>query len=226
MDYNISEDVNSLATQIAGLLTRALAERQTAEQPTRLDAVETQLRKLLRTIGAQAMGTYLSTTAEVPPQHWPCACAGQLTYQREREAVVVSVFGRVHYRRAYYAGCTCGQGQAPRDVQLGIEPGAVSPGLANRLALGGIELAFEQSVAWLEAFLGFRVAGNTIRHETEQLGQCQADLDAEICRQGQDEDCLQDRLRQALVVPERLYGSIDAAKVRMEPRTQARDGAK
>ncbi len=226
MDYNISEEVNTLATQIAGLLTRALAERQTAVQPTRLDVVETQLRELLRAIGGQALGTYLSTPAEVPPQHLPCACGGKLAYQREREAVIISVFGRVGYRRAYYAGCTCGQGQAPRDVQLGIEPGAVSPGLANLLALGGIELAFEQSVAWLEAFLGFRVAGNTIRQETEQLGACQAEQDAEVCRQGQDEDCLQAQLRQALVVPERLYGSIDAAKVRMEPRTQAREGEK
>jgi hypothetical protein len=226
MDYNISEEVNTLATQIAGLLTRALAERQTAVQPTRLDVVETQLRELLRAIGGQALGTYLSTPAEVPSQHLPCACGGKLAYQREREAVIISVFGRVGYRRAYYAGCTCGQGQAPRDVQLGIEPGAVSPGLANLLALGGIELAFEQSVAWLEAFLGFRVAGNTIRQETEQLGACQAEQDAEVCRQGQDEDCLQAQLRQALVVPERLYGSIDAAKVRMEPRTQAREGEK
>jgi hypothetical protein len=226
MDYNISEDVKMLASQIARLLTRALAERQTAEQPTRLDVVETQLREMLRAIGGQALGSYLSTPAEVPAQQWPCACGGKLSYQREREAVIISVFGRVHYRRAYYAGCTCGQGQAPRDIQLGIEPGAVSPGLANLLALGGIELAFEESVAWLEAFLGFRVAGNTIRHETEQLGQCQADMDAEVCRQGQDEDCLQAQLRQARVIPTRLYGSIDAAKVRMEPRTQAREGEK
>jgi hypothetical protein len=116
------------------------------------------------------LGTYLSTPAEVPPQHRPCACGGKLIYQREREVVIISVFGRVRYRRAYYAGCTCGQGKAPRDIQLGIEPGAISPGLANLLALGGIELAFEQSVGWLEAFLGLRVAGNTIRHETEQLG--------------------------------------------------------
>ena len=70
------------------------------------------------------------------------------------------------------------------------------------------------------------MAGNTIRHETEQLGQCQADMDAEVRRQGQDEDCLQAQLRQALVIPQRLYGSIDAAKVRMEPRTQAREGEK
>jgi hypothetical protein len=53
MDYNISEEVNTLATQIAGLLTRALAERQTAEKPTRLDVVETQLRELLRAIGVR-----------------------------------------------------------------------------------------------------------------------------------------------------------------------------
>ncbi len=188
--------------------------------------VETQLRDLLRAIGAEALSRYLSTVPEVPPPQLPCACGGKLTYQREREAVVISVFGRVRYRRAYYAGCACGQGQAPRDEQLGIQPGAVSPGLANLLALGGIEMAFEQSVTWLEAFLGFRVSENTIRQETERMGQCQAEQDAEWARQGQDEDCLQAQLRQAQPVPDRLYGSIDAAKVRMELRTQAAEGEK
>jgi hypothetical protein len=39
------------------------------------------------------------------------------------------VFGRLTYQRAYYAGCRCGQGQAPVDEQYGLEPGAMTSGL-------------------------------------------------------------------------------------------------
>lgn len=224
MDYNTSETINRLATQVAEQLQQALNDGLATDPPVRLDQVESELRDLLRALGAAALSRYLSTTAAAAPKQVACPCGGQLTYQREREAVVISLFGRVHYRRAYYAGCACAHGQAPRDQHLGIQPGAVSPGLANLLALGGIELAFEQSVTWLEAFLGFRVSENTIRQETEALGACQAEQDAEWSRQGQNEDFLQAQLRQGPPALDRLYGSIDAAKVRMDPRTQAAEG--
>jgi hypothetical protein len=40
VNYNMTENANALATQIAGLL--ALAQCQTATQPTRLGVVESQ----------------------------------------------------------------------------------------------------------------------------------------------------------------------------------------
>jgi hypothetical protein len=226
MDYSTSEIISRLATQVAEQLRQRLDSGPTGDRPARLDQIETELRDMLRALGAEALSQYLSTPAEAPPRQVPCPCGGKVTYQREREAVVISLFGRVRYRRAYYAGCDCGQGQAPRDVQVGLRPGAVSPGLANLLALGGIELAFEQSVTWLEAFLGFRVSENTIRQATEALGAYQAGQDTLCAQQGQAEDFLQIQLRQGPAAPDRLYGSIDAAKVRMEPRTQAADGEK
>jgi hypothetical protein len=42
----------------------------------------------------------------------------------------MSVFGRITYERAHYAGCQCGKGCAPMDDQYGLEPGAVTAGLA------------------------------------------------------------------------------------------------
>ncbi len=44
----------------------------------------------------------------------------ELAYQGERKAVVISVFGRVEYRRGYYSGG--GKGIAPLDEQLGAKP--------------------------------------------------------------------------------------------------------
>jgi hypothetical protein len=124
----------------------------------------------------------------------------------------------VKYKRAYYAGCRCGHGKAPVDEQYGIEPGKVTAGLADLVGLSGINKAFEDGKKWLKSFLLFEVSENTIRAETEKLGALQKKLDEELVQAMQEEAQLQKReydQRQAL---ERLYGSIDAAKVRIEPR--------
>ena len=49
---------------------------------------------------------------------------------------MTSVFGRITYERAYYAGCECGKGRASVDEQFGLVPGAVTAGLAALLGLG------------------------------------------------------------------------------------------
>ncbi len=225
MDYS-TELVNHLAQQVAAELRQSLARTDPGGGAPDLARLETGLRELMRQVGAQALGLYLSQAHGTPVSEMDCACGGRLKYQRRRTATVISVFGKVKYRRAYYADCVCGRGRAPLDAQLGIQPGGVSAGLADLLALAGVELAFEQAADWLEAFLLFRVSENTLRRETERKGQCQAAREAEVCRQSQDEDYLQERLRQVTERPERLYGSIDAARVRMEPRTTEADGEK
>lgn len=87
---------------------------------------------------------------------------------------MTSVFGRLTYERAYYAGCSCGTGKAPLDEQYGLEPGALTSGLAALVALGGIEFAFDESRAWMHPFLLFDVSENTVRAETQTMGQLQA----------------------------------------------------
>lgn len=116
--------------------------------------------------------------------------------------MVLSVFGRVEYQRAYYAGCPCGQGKAPLDEQYGIEPGQVSAGLANLLSLAGVELPFEHSAKSLKEFLLFDISENTIRQETQRLGRLQMAQETELARQSQDLTYLQTRLRQPGEVPQ------------------------
>ena len=128
------------------------------------------------------------------------------------------MFGRVSYQRGYYAGCSCGEGHAPLDQRLGLTPGGMSAGLAELLALAGIELAFGQSQRWVEKYLGFSVSENTIRAATEERGEQQQVYEQDLEKHSQEEEWLQERLRSVTKRPERLYGSIDAAKVRIEAR--------
>jgi len=214
MEYT-TEQIGKMGQQVVDLLTETL---QREAETVGIQEVETQIREIVRQIGATALGQYLSAqSSEIEPR-LPCACGGEMQYQRQREAQIISVFGPVKYQRSYYAGCSCGTGQAPLDQKLGLHPGSVSTGLAELLALGGIELAFEQGRRWLEKYLLFSVSANTVRRATEDRGARRAAQEAEWRKQSQTESWLQERQRQTGPVPQRLYGSIDAAKARIEPR--------
>jgi hypothetical protein len=83
------------------------------------------------------------------------------------------VFGKVVYNRAYYAGCTCQNGCVPVDRCYGIEAGQVTAGLAHLIALSGIKESFEEGRKWLKEYLLFEVSENTIRSETQKMGELQ-----------------------------------------------------
>jgi len=221
MDYT-TETLTNLAQQVSEAFKMALAQhRKSGGAAMTIAGVETEFRELLRQMGAQALSQFLSSALGTPAAEIPCRCGGTLRYQRQRPATVTTVFGKIRYERAYYAGCACGQGKAPVDEAYGIVPGAVSSGLAALLGLAGIELAFDQSREWLKAFLLFEVSENTVRSETQTLGALQAEQEDAWCQQSQDEDYLQTRLRATAPLPARVYGSLDAAKVRIEPRSRA-----
>ncbi len=214
-----TELIQALAQQVVTVVKQSLSCAPDAQAATNLAWIETALRDVLRQIGAEALGQWLSSAQYTPEAERPCACGGTLRYQRYRPATVLSVFGRVTYARAYYAGCACGRGCAPLDEQYGLQAGHVSAGLAELLSLAGVELAFEHSRRWLKGFLLFEVSENTIRHETQAVGQAQTAQETRWREQSQDPTWLQAHLRSPEPVPPRLYGSLDAAKVRIEPRT-------
>jgi len=218
MDYN-TEVINSAATQLAEMFKDIVISQQQGGQGTfSIAQIETHLREALRQIGLRALGQFLSAMQTTPAIEIPCACGGTLHYQRMREALIISVFGKTSYMRAYYAGCSCQKGKSPLDEQFGLEPGAVTAGLAQLLALAGIEFSYNQSPKWLQAYLLFEVSENTVRSETERMGALQEKQEEALIQHSQDETYLQERQRRPGQVVTRLYGSIDAAKVRIEPR--------
>jgi len=220
MEYN-TETITTLAHQVAETFKTALAHhRQAGESAPTIAEIETEFRQLLRQLGGQALSQFLGSAAGTPVAEIPCGCGGTLHYQRQRAATITTVFGKITYERAYYAGGACGHGKAPVDEQYGLEPGAMSSGLAALLGLAGIEFAFDESRKWLDAFLLFDVSENTVRSETRTFGRLQEAREDVVCQQSQDEEHLQARLRDSGPRPARLYGSLDAAKVRIEPRAK------
>lgn len=215
MNYNI-EKINEIGKQLAEVVEDAIKGEGQAE--VLIGDVEMVLRESLREVGRSALKSILENAAGEVETEIECACGGKLKYQRRRAATIWSVFGKVVYRRAYYAGCVCGQGQAPVDSRYGIEPGKVTAGLAHLIALSGIHKAFEEGRKWLKEYLLFEVSENTVRAETQKMGELQRQADTELVKATQDASELQKRERSQPPAPDFLYGSIDAAKVRIEPR--------
>jgi hypothetical protein len=172
--------------------------------------VETRMREFLREVGVQGLGKYLEQQDEqLQEGAVVCECEAPMTYQCKRQATIMSVFGRVSYRRGYYLCEQCHARQSPIDRRLGIAAGQVTAGLAELLALAGVEIAFEEATHWLERFLLFRVSDNTLRKETEGFGELQKGEEEEWQRQCQEVQWLQSRQREVGRQAGRLYGSLD-----------------
>jgi hypothetical protein len=218
MKYS-TEMMKKIAQQIGEMIKTAIMEQTETEEgrPT-IAQIEREMRESLRQIGQESLGMVLSSLQKTPESEIECKCGGRLRYQRMRAATVISVFGRVRYERAYYAKCQCKKGKAPLDEAYGLVPGAVTAGLAVLLAQAGVAFSYDESPRWLESYLLLDVAENTVRSETEQMGELQAKAEKEWIAQSQKESYLQERERQPGMIPKQLYGSMDAAKVRIEPR--------
>jgi hypothetical protein len=176
--------------------------------------LETQLREVLKEVGGKALSRYLSRANPAGESvTLACPCGERAKFHSWREAVILSVFGRVHYQRRYYVCDHCHQGQMPRDEQMGLQPGEVTAGLAQLLGLAGVEMAYEEAARFVERFLLIPVSDNTVRKETERFGELQGIEEKQWERDSQAESGLQARLREWGQQKGRLYGSIDGAIV-------------
>lgn len=215
MEYNI-EKINQIGKMLAEVIGEAM--RQTEAERVRIGDVEMAMRETLQAIGQRGLKQFLETADGEVEAEIECVCGGKLQYQRRRAATIWSVFGKVVYKRAYYAGCPCQTGQAPVDRRYGIEAGQVTAGLAHLIALSGIKESYAEGRKWLKEYLLFEVSENTVRSETQKMGDLQRQADQELVNAMQDEKRLQQRERSQPATPDILYGSLDAAKVRIEPR--------
>ncbi len=86
-------------------------------------------------------------------------------------------------------------------------PGQVETSWQNHLE------RLERARRKIKEFLLVEVSDNTIRKQTQRMGEKQAHREAQWMRESQDVAWLQRRERTLARVPERLYGSLDGAQV-------------
>ena len=121
MDFSTKltqEGVEQLATLLSDLVVTYVKE----EGSISLDEIELGMREIMQEVGRQALGQVLEKSDQVEPSI-RCSCNHKADYRCRREGMVISVFGRVRYKRSYYVCAYCKRGEKPLDKRLHIKPG-------------------------------------------------------------------------------------------------------
>jgi len=180
------------------------------------------IRAGMLTLGGVMLGQLLAAD---PGYRGPRAACGQgheAEFVAYRDKVIDTVLGPVRLTRAWYHCAACRHGLAPRDAELGVAGGSLSPGLAamtDRAAAAG---PFAGAAGLLEDLGGVRLTAKRVERTAEASGAAQA---AAV------------RDRAALIagrkvvplppspLPDKLYACIDGTGVPMTAKeTAGRDG--
>lgn len=119
----------------------------------------------------------------------------------------------MQYRRGYYHCETCDHRWHELDEKIGLKPGQATPKLGELLAFAGVLVPFEKAQEVIERYLLLHISANTIRRETQAMGERQQAQEEIWLQQSHDFGYLRKRRREIQEKPQRVYGSIDGAFV-------------
>lgn len=189
--------------------------QQIEREEIKVGELEQALRSSLQEIGRSSYGEMLSLMDQHRHEvEADCSCGLQGKRVLRREAQVLSVFGWSTYRRSYYQ-CKCGHRWCALDKEQGLRAGQATEVMSSLLGIAGITVSFEEARRQIKQYLEVEVCANTIRLETQRIGEKQAVREQTWIAQSQDISYLQERERHPKG-PQRMYGSIDGAFVPLE----------
>ena len=204
----------SLPNELVAQIVEQIVPRLVEQADLNAVSLEECTRQIVHAIGKEILQAALGSLVERYPQKAiPCVCGGHARYHFRREGVLLTIYGRIRYRRTYYSCPHCHRGQYPLDRRLGLRPGQVSVTLGSLLGMLGSQTSFEDAARQAERLLLVDVSGNTVRKVTQHYGELQEQREAQWQKQSQDTEELNARTRSVTHAPGRLYGSLDGVIV-------------
>jgi hypothetical protein len=193
--------------------------------PASLSEMERGVRAAMIQLGNYLLTSWLAMQNDrYPPENTPCRCGATAQYHAMRPGVLLTLVGRIDYQRAYYRCATCHQGTYPLDERLGLRPGQLSAELENLAAMTGAQLTFRQGSDLFERLTLVGISPQSMDTATQALGGERQALEAEWLATSQDSAALLQQERET-TAPQRLYGTLDATKVRtLERRDETDEG--
>jgi len=182
-------------------------------QPGSLSDMERRIREMLMRLGQFLMAAWIMLQeGPYPAQHIPCSCGKEAGYVCKREAVLLTVLGKVSYKRAYYLCPHCHTGMCPLDRQLGLRPGELSAELESLSGMVGASMPFGSGSKLFETLTLLPISPQSIDRATQDMGAEMAHVEQEWIKASEDglalhaQECAPKDGR-------RLYGALDATKV-------------
>ena len=135
-----------------------------------LAVLEQAMRAALTSAGGRLLEAVLAGEDGYCGPRAECGCGGQAVYAGVRDKTVTTVLGPARLKRAWYNCRECKHGFAPRDLQLGIGDGTLSPGLPEMTALAGAEVSFARAAGLLAGLACVTVSPRTVERSAEASG--------------------------------------------------------
>lgn len=152
MSFNPEESIQALCDDFQTLVAFATDEQGRAAQ-----AVEAHLFNNLLKMGAQLLRLYFeSQAAQQSKDPVPQADGVPLRYHGKRRRSYFSVFGKIHFERAYFYAAGAG-GSTPLDDQLELPQACYSALLCDWACFAVTDQSYEASAALLAHILGVRL---------------------------------------------------------------------
>jgi hypothetical protein len=168
---NLSE---AIVQELSDYFVHALRQAGPTLLTADLDGMEQQMQDLGRRVLARVVEQAVATRAAVHPSLAPACpqCEAPLRLvDAARERHLQGLVGEYRLVRGYWHCAPCHRGHAPLDAELGVGPGALSPGLARVACRLGIEAAFAPAAEILYETLRVDVPAEAVRRITEGIGQ-------------------------------------------------------
>jgi hypothetical protein len=182
-------------------------------KPRSLSEMERDIRQTLLRLGQFLLTAWLTLQeGPYPPQRIACRCGGEAQYLGRREAVLVTLLGRVTYKRAYYTCARCHQGVCPLDERLGLRPGEMSAELESLLGMTGALMAFAKGSELFERLTLTSLSPQSMDTATQKMGAEMIRVEEEWMQASEEGLALRAQER-APKDGRRLYGALDATKV-------------
>jgi hypothetical protein len=208
--------ITYLQQQLAAYLPEVMAGYDGKITATSPSEMEVAVKKAMHELGNKVLTEWVAAQEDqYPAAQRACACGKQAQYIRRRAGMVITLQGRVHYRRAYYLCKRCGTGHYPLDERLGIEAGQMSREVVKVAALCGVQDAFEAGSDVLTRTTLLELSPNSVHKACQVIGEQVMNHEAQTQARSQDL-AAQLAQRRATNKPRRLYGSMDGFYVLLE----------
>jgi hypothetical protein len=162
-----------LQTILAAEVAAEIGELIGPEASAALDfeGLETALRRQVLELAARAVERWLNAdTRDGEEPTLPCSCGEPARYAGRRAKWLQCVLGTLRFERAYYHCARCRTGFCPRDRELGLDSGALSPAVRRMVGTVGALVSFQEGSELLEELAGVALDPKQVERTAERLG--------------------------------------------------------
>jgi len=136
------------------------------------EALEAAARRAALSVAARFLRDRLDAdTSDHKGPHLPCPCGHDTRYAGRRPKTFESALGPLTLTRAYYHCPACQHGFCPRDRELGLEGGSLTPAVLRMVGAVGALVSFDEGSQLLHELAGVSVSPRQVERDAERLGE-------------------------------------------------------